>query len=88
MQNLFNEFASPQAVAAAYNGSEESVRRWRGRARSTEPDRLVIEVLKRETKEYVFRVMNFYDAYTQIYPNFSQYPNSKEQVGGASNARP
>ncbi|MCI0660740.1 MAG: transglycosylase SLT domain-containing protein [Acidobacteria bacterium] len=88
MQNLFSEFGSPQAVAAAYNGSEGSVRRWRARARSVEPDRLVIEVLKRETKEYVFRVMNFYDAYTQIYPNLSQYPNSKEQVGGASNARP
>jgi soluble lytic murein transglycosylase len=69
LQNLFREFNSPQAVAAAYNGSEESVRRWRARARSTEPDRLVIEVLKRETKEYVFRVMNFYDAYQTIYPN-------------------
>jgi tetratricopeptide (TPR) repeat protein len=69
MQNLFSEFGSPQAVAAAYNGSEESVRRWRARARSTESDRLVIEVLKRETKEYVFKVMNFYDAYRAIYPN-------------------
>jgi len=69
LQNLFSEFGSPQAVAAAYNGSEESVRRWRARARSTEPDRLVIEVLKRETKEYIFKVMNFYDSYRAIYPN-------------------
>ncbi len=69
LQNLFNEFTMPQAVAAAYNGSEDSVRRWRARARSTEADRLVIEVLKRETKDYLFKVMNYYAAYQTIYPN-------------------
>ena len=68
MKNLFAEFGSPQAVAAAYNGSEDSVRRWRARARSSEVDRLVIEVLKRESKDYVFKVMNFYDAYQRLYP--------------------
>jgi soluble lytic murein transglycosylase-like protein len=67
MKNLFDEFGSAQAVAAAYNGSEDSVRRWRARARSPEVDRLVIEVLKRETKDYVFKVMNFYSAYRTIY---------------------
>jgi tetratricopeptide (TPR) repeat protein len=69
LQNLFNEFTTPQAVAAAYNGSEDSVRRWRARARSSEADRLVIEVLKRETKDYLFKVMNYYAAYQTIYPN-------------------
>ncbi|MCI0336952.1 MAG: transglycosylase SLT domain-containing protein, partial [Acidobacteria bacterium] len=39
MNNLFREFDSPQAVAAAYNGSEDSVRRWRARAGSSEVDR-------------------------------------------------
>jgi soluble lytic murein transglycosylase len=68
MKNLFSEFGSAQAVAAAYNGSEDSVRRWRARARSSEVDRLVIEVLKRETKDYVFKVMNFYSAYQKLYP--------------------
>ncbi len=69
MKNLLSEFGSPQAVAAAYNGSEDSVRRWRARAKSPEVDRLVIEVLKRETKDYVFKVMNFYEAYRMVYPN-------------------
>lgn len=68
MKNLFAEFGAPQAVAAAYNGSEDSVRRWRARAESTEIDRLVVEVLKRETKDYVFKVMNHYAAYQRIYP--------------------
>lgn len=67
MKNLFDEFSAPQAVAAAYNGSEDSVRRWRARAESTEVDRLVVEVLKRETKDYVFKVMNNYAAYQKIY---------------------
>jgi len=69
MKNLFAEFGSPQAVAAAYNGSEDSVRRWIARARSKDVDRLVIETVKRETKDYVFKVINFYNAYRAIYPN-------------------
>lgn len=69
MKNLFAEFGSPQAAAAAYNGSEDSVRRWIARARSDEVDRLVIEMVKRETKDYVFKVVNFYNAYRAIYPN-------------------
>lgn len=73
MKNLFAEFGSPQAVAAAYNGSEESVRRWIARSRSNEVDRLVIEVAKRESKDYVFKVVNFYNAYRAIYPNPASY---------------
>jgi len=69
MKNLFAEFGSPQAVAAAYNGSEDSVRRWIARSRSNDVDRLVIEMAKRETKDYVFKVINFYNAYRAIYPN-------------------
>jgi soluble lytic murein transglycosylase len=69
MKNLFAEFSSPQAVAAAYNGSEDSVRRWKARARSNDVDRLVIEMVKRETKDYVFKVINFYNAYRAIYPD-------------------
>ncbi|MFN0086289.1 MAG: transglycosylase SLT domain-containing protein [Blastocatellia bacterium] len=68
MKNLLDEFGTSQAIAASYNGSEESVRRWRLRARSNEVDRLVIEIAKRETKDYVFKVMNFYNAYRIIYP--------------------
>jgi soluble lytic murein transglycosylase len=68
LKNLWGEFGSPQAVAAAYNGSEDSVRRWRARAQSPEIDRFVIEILKRETKDYVFKVMNYYEAYRKLYP--------------------
>lgn len=67
IKNLNDEFGSGQAVAAAYNGSEESVRRWKARARSNEVDRLVIEVAKRESKDYVFKVMNNFNAYRAIY---------------------
>jgi soluble lytic murein transglycosylase len=68
IKNLNDEFASGQGVAAAYNGSEESVRRWRARARSNEVDRLVIETAKRETKDYVFKVMNHFNAYRAVHP--------------------
>ena len=68
VKNLFEEFKTPQAAAAAYNGSEDSVRRWLGRARSTDVDRFVIEIAKRETKDYVFKVMGSYRAYQAIYP--------------------
>ena len=68
MKNLLDEFGSSQAIAASYNGSEESVRRWRARARTSEVDRLVLEIAKRETKDYVFKVLNFYNAYRIIYP--------------------
>ncbi len=73
MKNLFDEFGSPEAVAAAYNGSEDSVRRWIARSQSSEIDRLVIEVVKRETKDYVFKVVNFHNAYRLIYPNPAHY---------------
>jgi soluble lytic murein transglycosylase len=67
MKNLFDEFGTPQAVAAAYNGSEDSVRRWAARAKSQDVDRFVVEVLKRETKDYVFKVTGNYLAYQKVY---------------------
>jgi len=45
------------------------VRRWLARAQSPDVDRFVVEVAKRETKDYVFKVMNFYRAYQAIYPS-------------------
>lgn len=67
LKNLFDEFKTPQAAAAAYNGSEDSVRRWLARAGSNETDRFVVEVLKSQTKDYVFKVTNHYLAYQRIY---------------------
>ena len=67
IRNLVDEFKAPQAVVAAYNGSEDSVRRWIARSQSPDVDRFVIEVAKRETRDYVFKVMNNYRAYLAIY---------------------
>jgi tetratricopeptide (TPR) repeat protein len=69
MKNLFDEFGSPQAVAASYNGGEDSVRRWIARSKSGDVDRLVIEIAKAQSKDYVFKVVNFYNAYRAIYPS-------------------
>src|SRR5205085_8066261 len=45
MGNLFRLFPDmPQAVAASYNGGEESVARWVARAHSNDPDRYVLEI--------------------------------------------
>ena len=67
MQNLFREFGTPQSVAASYNGSEQSVRRWNERSRSKDVDCHVIEIGKRETKDYVYKVMNNLWAYRALY---------------------
>ena len=67
MQNLFEELKHPANVAAAYNGSEQSVRRWVARSKSDDVDRHVIEVGKRETKDYVYKVMNNLWAYQALY---------------------
>jgi soluble lytic murein transglycosylase-like protein/TolA-binding protein len=67
MKNLFDEFGTPQNVAAAYNGSEQSVRRWVERSRSRDVDHHVIEIGKRETKDYVYKVLNNLWAYRALY---------------------
>ena len=67
LQNLFDELKHPANVAAAYNGSEQSVRRWVARSKSDDVDRHVIEVGKRETKDYVYKVMNNLWAYQALY---------------------
>lgn len=67
MKNLFDEFKHAANVAAAYNGSEQSVRRWVVRSKSEDVDRHVIEVGKRETKDYVYKVMNNLWAYQALY---------------------
>lgn len=68
MGNLFAEFKNnPYAVAASYNGGEAGVRRWIARAQSNEVDRFVIEVGFQESKDYVYKVMNNYWAYNQLY---------------------
>lgn len=63
VRRLKTEFTTPEMIAAAYNGSEESVRRWIERSASREVERHVSEILKRETKAYVYSVDSHYQAY-------------------------
>jgi tetratricopeptide (TPR) repeat protein len=68
MSDLFGEFKeNPYAVAASYNGGEINVRRWIERGRTTDPDHFVAEIAYVESKDYVYKVMNNYWAYKQLY---------------------
>jgi soluble lytic murein transglycosylase len=68
MGNLFKLFPDmPQAVAASYNGGEDNVARWVARARSTDPDRYVIEIGYTQSKDYVFKVLPNYWTYQKLY---------------------
>ena len=58
---------------ANYNGSKDTVRRWMARAKIQDVDRFVVEVLKRETKDYVFKVTGYYLAYRKIYLRFADF---------------
>lgn len=66
--SLFKLFPGmPDAVAASYNGGEESVARWVARARSNDPDRYVPEIGFAQSKDYVYKVMANYRVYQQLY---------------------
>ena len=63
---LFPE--NPAAVAASYNGGEDNVARWARRAADpNDVDLVIAEVSFKETKTYVYRVMNNYWAYQALY---------------------
>lgn len=57
----------PEAVAASYNGGEESVARWVRRAAHDDPGIVTSEVGFTETKDYVNKVMQNYRAYKLLY---------------------
>lgn len=57
----------PEAIAAAYNGGEDNVARWLARTNRRDPGLFAAEVGFTESKNYVFRVMNNYRAYRQLY---------------------
>lgn len=56
-----------QAVAASYNGGEDNMRRWYGRASSDDPDRYVAEIAFAQSKDYVFKVMANYRVYKALF---------------------
>ncbi|MGQ0541754.1 MAG: transglycosylase SLT domain-containing protein [Blastocatellia bacterium] len=68
VSDLFKFFPDqPAAVAASYNGGEDNMKRWLGRAKSNDADRYVPEIAYSQTKDYVYRVMANYRMYQFFY---------------------
>lgn len=56
-----------EAIAASYNGGEDNAARWMARSKPKEPAIFAAEVGFAETKHYVFKVMNNYRVYRELY---------------------
>ena len=56
-----------EAIAASYNGGEDNAARWLNRSKPKEPGIFASEVGFAETKAYVFKVMNNYKVYRDLY---------------------
>lgn len=56
-----------EAIAASYNGGEDNAARWLNRSKPKEAGIFASEVGFAETKNYVFKVMNNYRVYRELY---------------------
>jgi soluble lytic murein transglycosylase len=56
-----------EAIAASYNGGEDNVARWMNRSKPKDPGVFVAEIGFAESKNYVFKVMGNYRAYSDLY---------------------
>jgi soluble lytic murein transglycosylase-like protein len=56
-----------EAIAASYNGGEDNVARWLSRTKPRDPGVFASEVGFAESKDYLFKVMNNYRAYRDLY---------------------
>lgn len=56
-----------EAIAASYNGGEDNAARWLNRSKPKDPAIFASEVGFAETKNYVFKVMNNYRVYRELY---------------------
>jgi soluble lytic murein transglycosylase len=56
-----------EAVAASYNGGEDNAARWMNRTKPKDPGVFASEVGFAESKKYLFKVMNNYRAYRDLY---------------------
>lgn len=56
-----------EAIAASYNGGEDNVARWINRTKPKDPGIFASEVGFAESKDYLFKVMNNYRAYRDLY---------------------
>lgn len=65
---LKDEFSGMyEAIAASYNAGEDNAARWLARSKPKEPGVFASEVGFAETKNYVFKVMNNYRVYRELY---------------------
>jgi len=68
MSALKNQFGGLyEAIAASYNGGEDNAARWLERSRPKDAGIFASEVGFAESKNYVFKVMNNYRAYRELY---------------------
>jgi len=66
--DLKNQFGGLyEAIAASYNGGEDNAVRWLARSKPKEAGIFASEVGFAESKAYVFKVMNNYRAYRELY---------------------
>lgn len=56
-----------EAIAASYNGGEDNAARWLNRSKPKDPGIFAAEIGFAETKNYVFKVMNNYRVYREMY---------------------
>ena len=56
-----------EAIAASYNAGEDNAARWLNRTKPKEPGIFASEVGFAETKNYVYKVMNNYRVYRELY---------------------
>jgi soluble lytic murein transglycosylase len=56
-----------EAIAASYNGGEDNAARWLNRSKPKDPAIFSAEVGFAESKAYVFKVMNNYRIYKELY---------------------
>ena len=56
-----------EPIAASYNGGEDNAARWLDRSKPKEAGIFASEVGFKETKNYVFKVMNNYRVYRELY---------------------
>ena len=65
---LKNQFGGLyEAIAASYNGGEDNAARWLERSKPKEAGIFAAEVGFAESKNYVFKVMNNYRVYRELY---------------------
>jgi soluble lytic murein transglycosylase len=68
ISELKNQFGGLyEAIAASYNGGEDNAARWLERSKPKEAGIFAAEVGFAESKNYVFKVMNNYRVYRELY---------------------